>query len=423
MENVKLQAKEKKNIWLLIAGMGVSRIGTLAFSFAVGLYILNITGSSMSFAVSMVLSAVPRILVSPLSGIVADKYSKKTIVVLGDILSGLVVLALLLQQEVSVLSLYVAIALLSVLNTFFSTAITASLPNLVKDDNLMKLNSSFEVFRSLAAIFGPMLGGLLFGFGTLKWIIIINGVSFILSGLSEMFIDFKFNSKMIQSDEPGKKSFKEVWTYLKVEKFFIVMLTMSLSYNFLITVGINVPHTYLMNNVLYLSPKFIGIIEAMISVGMIVGAILVSKIPKNKLYITLYINAVLLGITILLAGFPYLFTLNFSNLFNVIYQSLVLFLAGFTLAVINIPVGTKMQQMVPENLRGRVFSLFGMIGSALIPFGLLLSGGLIQVVGAQWIIVSSGLIIALISVFFMSFKEMKNSFVKNIQETEIQEVS
>lgn len=222
MENVKLQAKEKKNIWLLIAGMGVSRIGTLAFSFAIGLYILTITGSSMSFAVSMVLSAVPRILVSPLSGIVADKYSKKTIVVLGDILSGLVVLALLLQQEVSVLSLYVAIASLSVLNTFFSTAITASLPNLVKDDNLMKLNSSFEVFRSLAAIFGPMLGGLLFGFGTLKWIIIINGVSFILSGLSEMFIDFKFNSKMIQSDEPGKKSFKEVWTYLKVEKFLLL---------------------------------------------------------------------------------------------------------------------------------------------------------------------------------------------------------
>jgi MFS-type transporter involved in bile tolerance (Atg22 family) len=228
---------------------------------------------------------------------------------------------------------------------------------------------------------------------------------------------------MIQSHEPGKKSFKEVWTYLKVEKFFIVMLTMSLSYNFLITVGINVPHTYLMNNVLYLSPKLIGIIEAMISVGMIVGAILVSKIPKNKLYVTLYINAVLLGITILLAGFPYLFTLNFSDLFNVIYQGVVLFMAGFTLAVINIPVGTKMQQMVPENLRGRVFSLFGMIGSALIPFGLLLSGALIQVVGAQWIIVSSGLVIALISVFFMSFKEMRNLFVKNIQEAEIQEVS
>ncbi|MBN2793987.1 MAG: MFS transporter [Clostridia bacterium] len=423
METVKMQPKERKNVWLLIAGMGVSRIGTLAFSFAVGLYILNQTGSSMSFALSMILSAVPRILVSPMSGIFADRYSKKTIVVLGDILSGLVVLALLLQGDVSVWSLYVVITLLSILNTFFSTAITASLPNLVYDSQLMKLNSSFEVFRSLASIFGPMMGGLLFGFGNLKWIIIINGVSFILSGLSELFIDFKLNSKVQKEEESEKKSFKEVWTFLKVEKFFIVMLTMSLSYNFLITVGINVPHTYLLNNVLYLSPKYIGIVEALISVGMITGAILISAIPKNKLYLSLYLSSVLLGISILLAGLPYLFTLSFGTLFNVIYQGMVLFVAGFTLAVINIPIGTKMQQMVPERLRGRVFSLFGMIGSALVPFGLLLSGGLIQIVAPQWIIVVSGVVIALISVSFMSFKEMRNLFVETLEEKEAAKAS
>lgn len=412
-----MQAREKQNMWLLIAGLGVSRIGTLAFSFAVGLYILNITGSSMSFAISMVLSAVPRVIISPISGNASDRYSKKAITVMGDILSGIIVLMLLFQSEITVTSLYMAIGALSVVNTFFDTAISASLPNLVKEANLMKLNSSFEVFRSMASIFGPMIGGMLFGFGTLKLIIIINGISFILSGFSEMFIDFKFNSKMTVEEQTEKKAYGEVWTFLKQESFFIVMLVMSLSYNFLITVGINVPHTYMMNNILMLSPKYIGIIEAVLPVGMIAGAILVSKIPKEKLYLNLYINAVLLGITIALAGLPYLVTLKFSVLFNVIYQGLVLFLAGFTLAMINIPIVTKMQLMIPEVMRGRVFSLFGMIGSALIPFGLLLSGGLIQVVDAQWVIVVCGLIISLISVYFMSYQQMKTLFVEEQTES------
>lgn len=411
---------EKRNMWLLIAGLGVSKIGTLAFSFAIGLYILNITGSGMSFAISLILSAVPRIVVAPFAGIAADKYSKKTLTVVGDVLSGLIVLSLLLQSEITVTSLYIVIAGLSVVNTFFSAAVTSSLPNLVKDDNLMKLNSSFEVFNSIASIIGPMVGGMLFGFGTLKLIIIINGISFILSGFSETFIDFKYNSTMTLEEQKEKKPYSEVWGYLKKESFFIAMLTMSLSYNFLITVGINVPHTYLVNNILMLSPKFIGIIEAMLPVGMIIGAITISSVPKKKLYVSLYSAAVLLGISIGLAGLPYLFSVDFPVLFNVMYQGFVLLLAGFTLAVINIPIGTKMQQMIPEKLRGRVFSLFGMIGSFLVPFGLLLSGGLIQIVDPQWIIVVCGGIIALISLYFMSFKEMKLLFVE--EETEKVEV-
>lgn len=410
MSSHKMQVTEKRNMWLLIAGLGVSSIGTLAFSFAIGLYILNITGSSMSFAFSMILSAVPRILVSPLSGIAADKYSKKMIVVGGDILSGLVVLALLLQSEVSITSLYIVIVLLSILNTFFSTAITSSLPNLVKGDHLLKLNSNFEVFRSLAAIFGPMVGGMLFGFGSLKWIIIINGVSFIVSGLSELFIDFKYNSTLTKSEQEEKKPYGEVWTFLRENKIFVLMLTVSLSYNFFITVGINVPHTYMLNNILLLSPKFIGIIEGMLSVGMITGAILVSSIPSSKMFLNVWLNAILLGVSIILAGLPYLFTLDFSSWFNLIYQGFVLFLAGFSLAMLNIPVGTKMQKMVPEVLRGRFFSLFGMIGSALVPLGLLLSGSIINIIEPQIITVICGIIITLISIYFMGFTDIRKMF-------------
>lgn len=409
-EKVLMSLKEKKNMWLLMWGIGVSKVGSLAFSFAVGLYILNLTGSGMSFAISMILSALPRVLISPFAGILADRVSRKNIVVLGDIVSGLAVLCLLIQGEITVLALYVVIGLLSVANTFFSVALQSAIPNLVGDEHLMTINSNFEAFNSIAAIAGPMVGGFLFGFGSLHLIIIINGLSFLLSGFSEMFIDFKYNSKLKDVEVKEKRGYGEVWTFIKEVSLFRWMLILSLSFNFLLTMGIQVPHTYLLNNILKLSPRSIGVIEAMISVGIIIGSLVVSKYAKENTFKWLSIGSVGLGLVMVLSGLPYIFTTNINQWVNVLYQCFILMIAGFCLAILNVPIMTKMQQLIPEMLRGRVFSLFGMIGASLVPMGLLLSGLLIQTILPQYIIVVCGLLMTMVSLYFFSKEALRKSF-------------
>ncbi|MCK8060128.1 MULTISPECIES: MFS transporter [unclassified Fusibacter] len=408
-----LNRTEKRNTFLLIAGLGVSRIGTLAFSFAIGLYILNRTGSGMSFAISMILSALPRIILSPLAGIWADKFDKKKIAVIGDLLSGIVVLFLLLQPSISIISLFIVTALLSSINTFFDLALSAAIPNMVREENLMKLNGSKEAFMAIASIMGPVAGGIMYGFGSIEFIILINGVSFILSGISEMFIDFKVNSTMEQPDQNTKlkESFVVVRSFIKKNPVFSYMLILSLGYNFALTFGINVPLTYLMNTILKIDPKFIGVIEAGFPIGALLGAIYISRGAIENAYRKMFISSTLLGLGIVCAALPFVFKIDFSQVFNVIYLGGFFVIAGFTLSVINVPVGTRMQQLIPEEIRGRVFSLFGVIGGLLVPFALLLSGSLIEILSAQPLIIAAGILVVVLTFLFMTKPELKVLFV------------
>lgn len=408
-----LNATEKKNVILLIAGLGVSRIGTLAFNFAIGLYILNVTGSGMTFALSMILSALPRVMLSPFAGIWADRYNKKLIAVLADLLSGLAVLALLIQPEISIVSLFIVTALLSSINTFFDLALSSAIPNMVRKENLMKLNGSKEAFMAMASIMGPVVGGMMYGFASIEMIVLVNGVSFILSGLSETLIDFTVNSNMSQPDQKSKlkESFAVVHTFVKSQPVFLSMLMIALGLNFALTFGFNVPLTYLMNTVLGIDPKFIGIIEACFPIGALLGAVYISRKPLEKAYHYMLTSSIFLGVAIVTAALPYLFSIQYAQVFNVLFLGGFFLVAGITLSVINVPVNTRLQQMIPEEIRGRVFSLFSVIGGVLVPGALLLSGALIEFTSAQPLIIASGVLVVFLTLKYMVKPELKTMFI------------
>ena len=68
---------ELKNMILYFTGSFLSNVGSGIYSFAIGLYILKITGSALNFALSMALGIVPRIILSPVAGTIADKFDRK----------------------------------------------------------------------------------------------------------------------------------------------------------------------------------------------------------------------------------------------------------------------------------------------------------------------------------------------------------
>jgi len=196
--------KENINIILYLAGKIVSLLGTHIYTFAISLYILKTTGSGTSFALSVLLGMVPRIILSPVAGSLADKRNRKKMVVGLDTLSGIIVLGLVLVSSIYGLRLvfiYATTLLLAIVNTFFDVSIGASIPNLVSDKNLVKINSYTQASTSLAAIMGPILGGLVYGLVPLKLFLIINGISFLISAFSESFINFKYNMRDSEEKE------------------------------------------------------------------------------------------------------------------------------------------------------------------------------------------------------------------------------
>ncbi|MCV6598863.1 MAG: MFS transporter [Alphaproteobacteria bacterium] len=193
---VDLNPTIKKNIALYFAGALVSNLGTFMYNFAIGLYVLKLTGSGQTFAFSILFGMIPRIILSPFAGVLADKINRKKMTVLMDILSGVLLIFVYFVARTTTLSLvmiYASSALLTVFNTFFGISLSASIPNLVDKKRLVKVNSMRAMIDSVASIAGPLLGGVVYGLIGIEYFLLLNGLSFICSGISETFINLNYS--------------------------------------------------------------------------------------------------------------------------------------------------------------------------------------------------------------------------------------
>jgi len=413
------QPKEKLNLILFSVGKLVSLLGTYIYSFAISLYILKITGSGTSFAFSILLGTIPRVLLSPIAGSIADRVDRKKMIVVLDFLSGIVVLSLLGLSQIyglKLLFIYATTFILSVISTFFNTTFNASIPRLVFDKNLLKINSYSRAIDSGSSIIGPVLGGLVFGVVSMNLFLFINGISFILSGISEMFIDFNYNRPKEEDKTISNMSMltvwqdiKEVFTFIKGNKILRVIIPFSVSLNFLMAAILSVVLPYLINNVLCMSSAQYGVIEGTFSVGMLIAAILVGKLPEKEKKLKGMIFGILgMGITIILMGIPGLEVMRSFDV-NVIFglYIVVVFIFSFILLMIDMPLTVVVQRSIPNNMLGRVWGVIGTISGSLTPLGIILAGVSLDLIPSYILFFVAGIYMIIAAIFMNKNKSMQ----------------
>lgn len=412
-EERKLNQVEMSNIVLFTLGRLISLLGTFMFSFAIGLYILDITGSGMNFALSLILAALPRVLFSPIAGVLVDRFSRKHIVIITDFLSGIVVILLLLSNF-GLLEIYLAIGVLAILNTLFDVAMEASKPNVVRENKLIKVNSYGQMVTSLSSITGPIMGGVLIAFIDIKLFVLINGLSFIISAISEMFINFKFtiNKTIVDGEDQAKKQgIKVGFSFIANNKVFKNLIFMSICINFMFYLGVNIPIPYLLNNVLKVHKSIIGFVEAGFPLGFLLGAFLVSIKPPTKIYKSLMRAYFGIALLIICMPIPYLINPSVNVVGYGIYLSAIFFGKGLLIAFIDIPIITLVQKMIPENIRGRVFSVVIMMSRFAIPIATLISGFLVGIISAAHVMIAAGLLLLTLTILYtkkVNIKEIDN---------------
>ncbi|WP_066504663.1 MFS transporter [Abyssisolibacter fermentans] len=400
---IKLKNKtvDNKNMFLFLTGKFVSLFGTNIYAFAIGLHLLKLTGSGMSFSLNFALNIIPRILLGPLAGVISDRFDKKKLVVITDMLSGLLLVMLFILSQVNslnIVSIYITTTLLTSLNTIFGIAFTSSLPNLVNDKNLVKINSYNTSINSFTNIFGPIVGGLVYGLFSIKFIILINGLSFILSSISEYMIDFdayKSQDNSIQSPSEYKASMlseiKEGLNYIRQKKaFFTLYLTFPII-NFLFnSSSITLP--YITVHQLMLPSKVVGIIQGSCACGMLIMSLVFSYLPEIKrIGLIIGFSTMSIGILISLTGLPVsgLFDVK-SLMFYSIYFCTIKLIIGLLLVLINLPLSLTLQRETPENYRGRVFGTLETISSIITPLGCIIFGLLLDIIPSYLIVAVSG---------------------------------
>ncbi|MDC2864412.1 MFS transporter [Bacillus sp. BP-3] len=397
--------KEMKNLFLYSTGKTVSIFGTAIYNFALGLYVLKLTGSALSFAVTLILGIIPMVIINPFAGVIADKVNKKKLVVCMDLLSGILlvlVYILCMKYELNLLIIYVTTFLLTVFTTFFGIGLEAAKPNIVSEKMLMNINSISKIIDSVSLIMGPMLGGIVFAIFDIRTFIILNGISFILSGLSMMFIHFKLFNFQTNEDHSGVKihlisDIKDGFNFLFERKSIKSMFTILILINFFLGFAVTVPLPYMINTVLKLGSKEFGMIQGAFPMGMILGALLVKKIIERISYsILLKYVSFALAICMILLGVPVMLkSLQLNSIVFTCYFIVVLFLFGLFITLIDIPLAYFMQKEIPDEYRGRVLSIGISITKIMLPIAMISSGALLNILPSYVMPVAGGMLFLL----------------------------
>src|SRR5229473_3251375 len=152
-------------LWL---GQVVSQLGDWFDTIAVYTIALRLTGSSRSVALIMVARFLPSVVMGPLSGVVADRFNRRSIMITADLLRAVVVLGFLFVRRPDQMWLvYVLTVMQLAFSAFFEPAKTAAIPSIVSDRELLPANAITSVTWSAMLTLGAAIGGVVTGlFGT-----------------------------------------------------------------------------------------------------------------------------------------------------------------------------------------------------------------------------------------------------------------
>jgi MFS family permease len=341
-----------KNFVLLWAGQIVSSIGNSIQYIAVMWWIMNHFSSSQSgivMGLMFTFSVIPMAVIGPFAGVLNDRMSRKSIVVLSDFLRGLLILwmaYLAYTNTLTALLIYLISALMGIGGAFFNPAIQSTIPNIVPDKNLTRANSLYQTGMQFTQIIGPAIGGVLVGFFGPFFVFMLNGFSFIISAGTEIFINFR---QSISKNEQNSffDDFKGGFKFLYNQKLLFWSMIIVSVLNFAFS-PLDILIAKQIKEIYHLGALELGYTVSAFAVGMMIGSILLSIIPEIKVkHNFIIIGTITTGILYVFFGFA-------PNLLTFLA---IAFLMGLALAFVNVLFQVIIQRLVPDEKRGRVFSV------------------------------------------------------------------
>ncbi|MDD4029336.1 MAG: MFS transporter [Caldisericia bacterium] len=397
-----------RNFKLFSAGRMVSLIGSGIQALALSLYILDLTGSGSKMGTFLIFSLLPRVLFSPLAGIIGDRMNRKSIMVAMDILRGIVILIMALISglyQLQILHIYLFQFVVSILDTFFDPVTTSMLPEIVQESELTKANSVLGAINSISYIIGPILGGVLYPLG-IEVVFIINGTSFFLSGVSEVFIVYT------QSTQRVKMTLQQVWTdfaggirYFTRQKSMTSVMFFAMITNFLAVPIIMVVVPFFAREVVGFTSTQYGFMETAWVIGMLIGNLLIATIFSKKKIQFLFQLGIWgqMGFLFLFSLITFPFSVQYfggASWSYLVVVSLCFVIIGLFNAYVNTPLSVYFQKAVPSEMRTRVFSVMSILSQLIVPLGIAIYGFLTDLYPSHLIIIVSWFITFIVVLLF-----------------------
>jgi len=402
---------QKRNVILYLASQIVSLFGSSLAQCVVFWYITLETQSGTMMTIAVISAFLPTFLVSPFAGVWADRYDRKSIIILADALVAVATLALIVSFRLGFGNVWIVIAAMAVRGFgqgIQQPAVGAFLPQLVDQEHLMRVNSINGSAQSLMMLISPAVGGVLFSLFPIE---VTFAVDVVTAAVAIVILRFyvKSEKRTSAADQARIGYFDDlrlgiryVRTHRFVGRFFAYMIPLAV---------LIAPVAILFS--LEITQRFgadawrLSVNDAVFAVGMLLGSLLMMTWGgfKNRSK-TIAVGCVILSLGTIAYGLV-------PRFWQFVAVSAII---GVSMPMFNTPSTVILQEKVDNEYLGRVMSIISMTMTLGMPVGLLIFGPLADAIGLGLEFVLTGTVMLLITFVFAFDKRMRAAGVRLSEE-------
>lgn len=393
---------------LMLLGAVVSQLGTWAQYVGVGWAARDLSDSTVVVTLAFAAPFVPTLLLSPVAGVVADRYDRRRLVLFGNLAMAVPPAAIGILAHTDRLTVPALIGLVFVGGVAFAVTQPAQMaltPALVPPTELQQAIATNSGFVNLTRIVGPGLGGLLISAWGLAWSFYANALSFVAVVVACALITRSIRPPAGQV-EPFLERFRAGLRYARANPTVSRLLLVAL------VAGFFTMHAALMpviaRDVLDGDVNTYAVLAAAPGIGAVAGAFFAGRLVGDRLRR----RAIVLGTGVIGAV---LVALALSRL--VPLSAAVLTMYGFGYFLQNAVVASMITEASVDAFRGRVLGLYGTVMIGMIPLGALAGGGLSAVLGVPLTVGLNGAALLAFTAWFVLTAQTRHLTSATLQPT------
>lgn len=397
---------------LLWIGELISSVGGGLTSFGFGVYVFERTGSAASMALVTLLAFLPTLILSVPAGVLADRYDRRLLMMLGDGCSALGIIYILIcmmHGEASLLQICIGVFVSSVFSSLLEPSYRATVSDLLTREEFSKANGLVSLAGSARYLISPLVAGLLLSVSDVKLLLIIDISTFVLTVISTAVVKRGIETKPGDEEKSFIESLKEGWNAVHSGQGIFLLILVSAAMTLFLGVFQILAEPLILS---FADSKTLGIGETVCASGMLVSSLVLGMRGIKKKYVKV------LEISLMLAG---LFMIGFGIWENIFVICGFGFLFFAMLPFANNCLDYLVRTNIPDELQGRAWGFIGFLSQTgyVVAYG---TGGVLADLAAKLLDADIGRgagMVIMISGVCLSVVALMMVKIKSIQDLEI----
>ena len=347
--------KESKNFrkfLLLWSGELISSVGGGLTSFGLGVYIFRQTGSAASMALVTLLGFLPTLLLSVPAGVLADRYDRRLLMMIGDGCSAvgiLYILICMMNGGASLAQICAGVFVSSFFSALLEPSFKATITDLLTREEYSRASGLVSLAGSARYLFSPVIAGFLLTVSDVRLLLIIDICTFFVTVAAAAVVRKGIGSRAAEKKEAFLKSMKEGWRVLCANRGVLILVAVSSGITLFMGMFQILAEPLILS---FADAKTLGTAETICACGMLVSGVLLGVKGLKGHYVRT------LSLSLAAAG---LFMLGFG-----LFESMIPICVFGFLFFAMLPLGNNcldylIRTNIPDDAQGRAWGLIGFI--------------------------------------------------------------